>query len=398
MPKARFTTRWIDSVKSPKAPQIDYFDARTTGFGLRVSRAGRKTWFCLYRHGGRLRRLTLGTYPPLTLADARDKAKHALHDAGLGGDPAADKKAYRLAETIAELADTYLEKHAKPHKRSWREDERLLQREVLPQWRNRKVRDIKRRDVIALLDAIVERGAPIQANRVLALVRKMFNWGISRDVVEVNPCAQVKAPGKEQQRQRVLTESELREVWAAFERLNYPLACMFQLRLLTAQRGMEIKTMRWQDIELSSGWWTIPPGIAKNKLAHRVPLSGPARDILLRLQARTGDSEWVFPSPTRPGQHIVNIYKAAREVCISSGVEFAPHDLRRTAASMMTGMGVTRLVAGKIMNHVESGATRTYDRHSYDAEKRHALELWAQRLQDIVAGRAPKVVGLRDGT
>jgi integrase len=350
----------------------------------------------MYRHGGRLRRLTLGTYPPLTLADARDKAKAALHSAGLGGDPAADKKAERLAETIAELADGYLNMHAKPHKRSWREDERLLNREILPRWRNRKVRDVKRRDIIALLDAIVERGAPIQANRVLALTRKMFNWGISRDILEVNPCAQVKHPGNEQQRQRVLTEAEIRSVWLAFEQVGPLLGRIFQLRLLTAQRGAEVQAMRWKDVDLSSGWWTIPPTVAKNKLAHRVPLSAPVRDILHRLQVDAGDGEWVFPSPTRMGRYVVNIQKAALEVRSHSGVDFVPHDLRRTAASMMTGMGIPRLVVGKILNHVESGATRTYDRHSYDGEKRQALEAWAQRLWDVLAGRQAKVVRLPD--
>jgi len=350
----------------------------------------------MYRHGGRLRRLTLGTYPPLTLADARDAAKAALNRAALGDDPAAEKQADRLAETVAELADSYMEKYAKPRKRSWPEDERLLRREILPQWRTRKARDIKRRDVIELLDAIVDRGAPIQANRVLALVRKMFNWGISRDLIEVNPCAQVKAPAKEQQRQRVLSEAEIRAVWRGFDQLTLILGSLFKLRLLTAQRGHELESMRWEDVDLPGGWWTIPPHSAKNNLAHRVPLSAPARDILLRLRPEAGSSYWVFPSPTRTAQHITNIQKAAREVRNCSRVNFVPHDLRRTAASVMTGMGTSRLVVGKILNHVESGVTRVYDRHGYDAEKRQALERWAQKLDDILAGKAPKVVSLRN--
>jgi integrase len=224
----------------------------------------------------------------------------------------------------------------------------------------------------------------------------MFNWGIGRDILEANPCAQVKHPGHEQQRQRVLTEAEIRSVWLAFEQLGPLLGSMFQLRLLTAQRGAEVQSMRWKDIDLSSGWWTIPPTVAKNKLAHRVPLSAPVHDILHRLQVGAGDSEWVFPSPTRMGRHVVSIQKTARDVRSNSEVDFVPHDLRRTAASMMTGMGIQRLVVGKILNHVESGATRTYDRHSYDGEKRQALEAWAQRLRGIIAGRKAKVVRLPD--
>lgn len=227
-------------------------------------------------------------------------------------------------------------------------------------------------------------------------MRKMFNWGISRDILETNPCVQVKPPGKERQRQRVLTEAEIRSVWLGFEELDARVGSMFKLRLLTAQRGSEVESMRWEDIEFATGWWTIPAIVAKNNLAHRVTLSTFSLEILHRLQTGADGGEWVFPSPTRRGRHIENIHKAAQEVRSRSGVAFVPHDLRRTAASMMTSIGVPRLVVGKILNHVESGATRTYDRHSYDAEKRQALEAWAHRLRDILAGKKAKVVSLRD--
>ena len=355
MPTANFTTRWVEAVKPTDATQVDYFDGRTTGFGLRVSRTGRKSWFCMYRQGGRLRRLTIGTYPELTLADAREQAKGALHEAARGADPAAEKKAERLAETFGELAHAYLEKYATVRKRSWRQDARCIKRELLPRWRNRKARDIKRRDVIALLDTIAERGAPIQANRVLALVRKIFNWGISRDIVESNPCAQVKGPGKEQQRERVLSETELRAIWLAFDKLDPIIGAMFKLRLLTAQRGGEVESMRWEDLDLVNGWWTIPGHVAKNGRSHRVPLSSPALWVLEDLQRHTSDSIWVFPSPTRRNQHISNVQKAAERVRGLSDTSFVLHDMRRTAASLMTGMGISRLVVAKVLNHVESG-------------------------------------------
>jgi len=234
--------------------------------------------------------LTIGPYPTLTLADARERAKAALHEAARGGDPAADKKAERLAETFGELAQAYLEKYAKAHKRSWREDARVIQRELLPKWGSRKAKDIKRRDVIALLDTIVERDAPIQANRVLALVRKIFNWGISRDIVENNPCTQVKSPGAERQRERVLSETELRAIWLAFEQLDPIVGGMFKLRLLTAQRGGEVESMRWLDLDLANGWWTIPANVAKNGRSHRVPLSSPALGILKVTQENARDA------------------------------------------------------------------------------------------------------------
>ncbi len=395
MPTANFTTRWVTAIKASDTIQLDYFDGRTVGFGLRVSRAGRKTWFCMYRHGARLRRLTIGPYPALTLADARERAKAALHEAARGGDPAADKKAERLAETFGELAQAYLEKYAKARKRSWREDARVIQRELLPRWGSRKAKDIKRRDVIALLDTIVERGAPIQANRVLALVRKIFNWGISRDIVENNPCVQVKSPGAEKQRERVLLETELRAIWLAFEQLDPIVGGMFKLRLLTAQRGGEVESMRWLDLDLANGWWTIPASVAKNGRSHRVPLSSPALGILGAMQENARGEVWVFPSPTRTNQHITNVQKAAERVRDLSGVSFVLHDMRRTAASLMTGMGTTRLVVAKVLNHVEVGVTKVYDRHSYDREKHRALDLWSSRLVEIIAGEKGKVINLR---
>jgi integrase len=394
MPNVSLTARWVDAVKPGTIAQTDYFDSRTKGFGLRVSRAGRKTWFCMYRAGGRLRRYTLGTYPNVSLADARAKAKASLHTAAQGGDPAADKKTDRLAETVSELAASYLDKYAKPRKRSWRDDERLIRKELLPLWGTRKAKDIKRRDVIALLDRIAARGAPIQANRVLALIRKMYNWAISRDLIEVNPCLQVKAPAREQQRQRVLDETELRALWQAFDALEPLIGSLFKLRLLTAQRGGEIASMRWQDMDLANGWWTIPPHIAKNGLAHRVPLSAPAAAILKSLHAITGGSEWVFPSPKRRNQYLKNTQKAVAWIRTTTGIDFVPHDLRRTAASYMTAMGISRLTVGKILNHVESGVTSVYDRHSYDDEKRQALDAWRRRLSEIVEGNTINVIPL----
>lgn len=172
-------------------------------------------------------------------------------------------------------------------------------------------------------------------------------------------------------------------------------AATFKLRLLTAQRGAEVLAMRWD--HLSGGWWTIPAEIAKNGLAHRVPSSAPVLALLDEIRPLGEDSEWVFPGADGEG-HRVTIHKAHSRIRRRCGVSFVPHDLRRTAASHMTGMGISRLVVSKLLNHVETGITSVYDRHSYDAEKRAALDAWARRVEEIVAGRetAPaNVVALR---
>ena len=380
MAKAEFSARWVESVKPPEKTQVDYFDTKPPGVGLRVSNSGRKTWFVMYRSSGRLRRLTLGTYPALSLADARSQATIAKHTVAQGEDPATKKQQARTAPTVAHLAEQYIDLYAKVRKKSWRDDERLLHKEVLPHWGHRKAYDVTRRDVIALLDRIVERGAPILANRILALISKLFNWAISRDLLEHNPCYQVKAPSKENQRDRVLTDDEIRLVWDASKHLSPIPSAQISMRLLTAQRGGELQTMRWEDLELDTGWWTIPAHITKNGLSHRVPLSAPVLEILHLLQADTADEQWVFPSPKRQGQPLASMYKPVRAIKELTGISFVLHDLRRTAASNMTSMGISRLVVGKILNHAESGVTRVYDRHSYDAEKREALEMWGRKV------------------
>ena len=384
MAKATFTARWVESVGPPEKGQEDYFDTKPPGVGLRITNSGRKTWFVMYRSGGRLRRLTLGTYPTLTLAEARSQATGVKLAVAQGRDPATQKQDARTAPTVADLVAQYLEMYAKVRRKSWRYDELRLKRNVLPQWGNRKATDITRRDVIALLDLLMARDVPIEANRTHAIIRALFNWAISRDLLEYNPCTQVKAPGKEQQRDRVLTDEEVRAVWDACGHLDPVLEVHVKLRLLTAQRGNEIRTMRWEDLELDTGWWTIPAHITKNGLSHRVPLNMPAQEMLQTVRMITGNGQWVFPSRRHTAEPFVNMQKPMCRVREISGVSFVWHDLHRTAASHMTSMGIPRLVVSKILNHVEPGVTRVYDRHSYDAEKREALEMWGRKVMELV--------------
>src|SRR5262245_5681069 len=162
------TVRAVDAIRPPTSGQVDYWDAHNPGFGLRASAGGRKSWILMYRHGNVKRRLTLGTYPALSLADAREQAGRAQRAVQYdGADPAANKKADRAAETFAELAHEYLERHAKREKRSWRKDLHILEKDVLPRFGKRKAKDITRRDIIAMLDDILERGPRRPANATL---------------------------------------------------------------------------------------------------------------------------------------------------------------------------------------------------------------------------------------
>jgi integrase len=390
MPKVNLTVSALRGLKPDPDRQIDYHDQTTTGFAVRVSPAGKKTFCVFYRMGRRLRRYTIGTYPKLSLADARDKAKKALRDAADGKDPAAEKKKERQAETFSELADLYLDKYA-AKKRSAYEDRRIVERYLRPELKHVRASAVTRGQIRDILDEIA-RDAPIMANRVLACVRKIFNWGIANDHVEHNPCAALARPGEERRRDRVYTDKELKKIWKAAEAEDWVVADLLRLQLLTAQRVGELMRMMWSEIE--GRWWLIPAERSKNKMPHRVWLSKPAVQVLDRLrqketahakEKKRKASEWVFPGRRlkRPVEGVRNVQNRIRD---ATGIDdFRPHDLRRTAATRMAEMGVPWLTISKILNHSEPGVTAVYDRATYDADKKKALDAWARRLMAIVS-------------
>ena len=274
----RFTDRSLKALK-PQAERYEKWEDGQTGLGIRVSPKGRKSWIFMYRFNGKARRMGLGTYPAISLASAHVKHAKAKELIDKGTDPGAQqverKHAERMAETVADLIEEYLEKWARPRKRSASEDERQLRKDVLPVWGHRKAKDITRRDVITLLDGIAERGSPIQANRTLAVVRKMFNFAISRDIVDATPVAMVKAPAKENQRDRVLSADEIRTLWKGLDTapMSEGIKLVLKLQLATAQRKGEIVGAALDEFDFEDNIWTIPAERSKNGQAHRVPLS-----------------------------------------------------------------------------------------------------------------------------
>ncbi|MGP8050970.1 MAG: tyrosine-type recombinase/integrase [Desulfobaccales bacterium] len=387
-------------IQNLKASPKRYIEWDPHGLGVRVTPKGVKSFVFVYRFGGKLRMMTLrnesgrATYPAITLAEARKAHRDAQDKLDKGVDPAAkaitEREAERKAPTVADLASKYLEEWAMPRKRSWKTDKRILEKDVLPEWGQRKVRDVTRRDVKDLLRKVLERGG-IMANRTLALIRKMFNYAVDElEIIPSSPCLKIKAPAPEQRRDRVLTTDEIRALWHGLEgaKIAEGIKLALRLQLVTGQRKGEIISAAWEEIDLADKWWTIPPEKAKNKMAHRVPLSPLAMELLQAEKNITGDSPWIFPSP-QTDRHITPeaVDHALRRPGLEAlGFTFVPHDLRRTAASHMTGMGISRLVVSKILNHVERGITAVYDRHSYDQEKRQALESWGRKLQVIVEG------------
>lgn len=396
------TARSVERLK-PGPAQYDIWDELITGLGVRVAPSGTKTWTLRYRVGAQQRRLKIGRANVLTLADARRIAKDKLKEVDRGGDPAQVKADRRVADTFADLADSYITKHAMKRKRSWKVDKWMLDTKVTPLWKHRPVREITRRDVRDLIAGIADGGAPIQANRAVALLSKVFKFAIDEEMVDASPAVGITRPGVEHQRDRVLTDDEIRQFWTACGTLDPAMGAAFKLRLLTAARSEEVFSMRWSDVDLAGGWWTIPSEHAKNKLPHRVPLSQPAKDILTtlrdavdaQLKARKDKGKdakeptFVLEGARGKRQRAA----AAREFKLA---DFVGHDLRRTAATRMASAGITRFVVGKLLNHTEPGVTKVYDRASYDAEKRTAIETLAREVDRILKDKpADNVVPMR---
>jgi integrase len=258
--------------------------------------------------------------------------------------------------------------------------------------------------VIALLDAIVDKGTPIAANRTLAAITKFFNWSLDRSIIETSPCIRVARPSEEKSRDRVLTDDELRLIWTAATRKGWPFGSLVQTLMLTAQRRTEVGDMRWGELK-DRGLWTIPGNRTKNGAEHDVPLS-PAAQAVLSSAPRIAGSEFVF---TTMGARPVSGYsqakerldglvlelarqeamEAGRDAAAITGASWRLHDLRRTAASGMARMGVPVHVIEAVLNHRSgaiSGVAAIYNRHSYLPEKRHALEAWAAHVTGLVNG------------
>lgn len=389
-----FTDKKIKALK----PKDHIYDVREkNGFAIRVFPSGEKSWVFIYTYSGRKRRMTLGDYKTMTLAEARIKHGEAYKMLKKDKkDPALiqklEKAETRDSSTIDGLIEEYIEKWAKPRKRSWKEDRRLLYHDVKPKWGKRKAKDITKRDVVLLLESVVERGSPIIANRTFACIRRMFNFAVERDILTSTPCTAIKAPSKENQRDRCLTVNEIKAFWHSLEiaPMSEATKIALKLQLVTAQRKGEILAAEWSEIDLATGWWVIPDNKAKNGVYHRVPLSEAAFGLLSELKKLNGRSKWLFPSDTSKshmaGESIGKAVRRSHEAVFNEkGIKsFTPHDLRRTAATHMTEMGISRLVVSKILNHVDSTITAIYDRHSYDVEKRHALEAWGKKLKQLI--------------
>jgi integrase len=415
MPRRTLSDRYLKSLKPARdgQPYDADPDAIVPGLRPRVMGSGQVTFVLLTRYPGRPHpaRRALGGYGELTLEQARNKARKWLGLIRQGIDPATEEEHQRQAElrkhknTFEAVAEEYLRRAVIGKQRKGDTVARELRNEFISRWGSRPITAISRQDVLTVIDEAVDRGSKFQAFNLLGHVRRMFNWVISRGVygIEHSPCDRMKPQdviGRKDSRTRILSDLEIRALWRASGKLGYPWGAFYRLLLVTGQRKSEVAGARWSEIDLDKKTWTIPAERMKMANAHVVPLTDTAIEILKSLP-EFRNPDYVF-STTFGKSPIVAFSKAKvrldKAMSAELGAEpppFVVHDIRRSVRTHLAALPIPPLVAERVIAHAKQGLDRVYNLHEYADEKRHALELWASRLRDIIEPPPANVVPIK---
>ncbi len=401
------TAKSVEAKRPDPAKRLEVPDAAMPGLYLVVQPGGAKSWAFRFRYGGKTRKLTLGRFPALSLSEAREAARRAAQAVELGTDPGATKAKAKAAareaqgagrDTVAAVVEQFDKRHLS-HLRSGRDVRQALDRFVVKAWGDRDVKTITKRDVLDLLDAIVDRGTPTMANRVLAYTRKFMNWCVERDVLERAPTDRVRAPAKEDDprprpvRRRNPVVLEGNRGRGAAVRAARPASAAYWP---APRRG------RRDDRPRAEGRRLAPcRHRTKNGRPHDVPLSEAARDVLAGVKRVRGPKGFVFTTngstPVAGFAWAIKRLRSRAEAVAADergeAVVIPPwgfHDLRRTCATGLARLGIPIHVVEVVLNHASgkiSGVAAIYNRHDYAAEKRAALEAWGRYLLNYVGER-----------
>jgi len=387
--KKPLTDRAIASA-APAAPgkRRLLWDAIVPGLALRVTNRGARSFVLVTRYPGSLNPAprSLGPVGKITLAQARDKARQWFKMIAAGVDPGI-RDIQRRQETFTAIAEGYLTRKAKDH-RSRGKTEATLKRLVYPTFGHRPIDSITRGDVVRLLDGIEDDNGPVMANEVLGIISRVFDWHATRSDTFRSPIVKGMKRAGGQARSRILTDEELRSVWAACAEYRHPFGPMLRFTLLTATRRSE--ALYAKRSEIVGAEWTIPAERYKTKIDHLIPLSQAA----LAIAQGSGDG-FIFTANGKQAIGSHTLHKAAIDK--ASGVtNWVIHDLRRTARSLMSRAGVASDHAERCLGHVIGGVRGVYDRHEYLEEKRLAFAALASLVDRIVNPSAQtNVVPLR---
>jgi integrase len=397
------TKRTVDDAR-PSEKDSFLWDSELRGFGLKVTPAGSKVYVLQYRFGhGRgspTRRVTIGKHgSPWTPALARKEAMRLLGQAAAGADPAGDKRAARQAQkapknTVRAVSADWLKRDQASNRRL-PEVERILARDVLPALGDMPITELRKRDVIELIDRIADRGSGIMANRTLAIVKRMLTWAAARDLIEANVAQFVEPPADEIRRDRVLSDAELVEIWRAADAQGGPYGAGVKLLLLTAARREEIFGLSEGELDLDGAAVRLPAARTKVKEGRTIPLSPPAVAILAALPrlagpyllSATGERPWCdFPRSKR--------YLDAR---LPGMAPWVLHDIRRSVATGLQRLGARLETIEAVLGHVSGsrrGIVGTYQRHAFEAEARQALDAWGRHIEALLSGARNNVVAI----
>jgi integrase len=387
MPRIRLTKSAIDALPTPRSDVV-YWDSGCPGFGVKITPKGRKVFIVLYRTGGAgstLRKYTIGPYGRVTLHQARVAAQKVFAAKLEGRDPAAEKRERKrrvVADRVEDLLESFIARRLSQN-RSVGEIARLLRREIGKAWAGKSIHEINKRDVVEVISAIEQRGAPVAANKTLKSIKTFLRWCVGRAVLDQSPAEGVPLPAKEVARDRVLDDHELAQVILAARKIGEPYGGIVELLALTGQRREEVARLTWDELDLAQRVWTIPKSRTKNARPHVVHLSEQSIVVLKRADLR---GPYVF---SRLGaQPFQEFSRAKRRLDQLSGViGFRLHDLRRTCVSGMARLGVAPHVADKILNHQSgtiSGVAAVYQRHEFLAERQAALGLWGAHVGQLL--------------
>jgi integrase len=387
MPRIKLTKSSIDALPTPSSDVI-YWDAGCPGFGVKVTPKGRKVFIVLYRTGGagsKLCKYTIGPYGRVTLHQARVTAQKVFAAKLEGRDLAAEKREARrrvVADRVEDLLETFILQHVSQNRSAY-EIARLLRREMGKPWTGRSIHEITKRDVVEVISAIEQRGAPGTANKTLKVMKTFLRWCVGRAILDRSPAEGVPLPAKVVTRDRVLTDRELAQIILAARQISGPYGGIVELLALTGQRREEVAAMTWGELDLHQRVWTLPKSRTKNAKGHVVHLSEQSMAVVRHMTVR---GPFVFTvlgiKPFR------EFSRAKRQIDELSGVTgWRLHDLRRTCVSGMARLGVAPHVADKILNHQSgtiSGVAAVYQRHEFFAERRAALDLWGAHIGQLL--------------
>ncbi|MCH8096826.1 MAG: integrase arm-type DNA-binding domain-containing protein [Proteobacteria bacterium] len=397
------TERGIAALKPIQGKRRHVFDSIIPGLAVRVTERGVKSFVLITRVHGKQRWITLGRVGVLSLADARTEAGKGIVKAKAGEDP---RPRLVLANDFNSIVDSFIErwcKHVKPNgqlrNRSWRDVRRIFDVYVLPEWRDRPITSITRRDVTELLDRVEDDNGAVMSDRVLGKIRKIFNWYATRDDQFNSPivAGMARTSTKERERKRVLSDDELRALWPLLDQPG-TFRGIARMLLLTAQRRSEVAGMLRS--EISADVWTISAERTKTDEDYIVPLTGEALAVI-EAQPVINDCDFVFSTNGNTAFSGFSKSKQELDKALAKAMNcetihpWVLHDLRRTAKTLMQRAGVEPFISERVLGHVVPGVEGIYDRFGYAPQKRDALERLAAEIRRILTPPPDNVVRLR---